>query len=340
MSGKSMSCNKVRSAWKLLLLIIVASLLMSGCTSAPQNKVYRVGIMTSNTAFAAITDGFKARMTELGYIEGQNINYIVQTANADAEDRQRQAKKLADDKVDLIFVSGSPDSLAAQAATQGTNVPVVFAYGQLEGTSLVKNVREPGGNLTGVRYPGPEMISRRLEVLLKMVPQIKRLWIGYNKNGPNTPTTLAAVRPAASALGITLIEVPATKMEDLKTDLEARSQLADLGFDAILTMPDEFNTSAANFEVLVKFATDHHLPLAGGLDSQAKQGALFINGTDFKNVGALAAPLADKVLKGTSVGTIPVVTPEQTLVINYKVAQELGLTVPEGLLKQATEIIR
>jgi putative ABC transport system substrate-binding protein len=70
------------------------------------------------------------------------------------------------------------------------------------------------------------------------------------------------------------------------------------------------------------------------------QGALFVNGTNFTNVGELAASLADKILKGTPAGTIPVLSPEQELTINYKVAQGLGLTVPEGLLKQAKEIVR
>ena len=53
-----------------------------------------------------------------------------------------------------------------------------------------------------------------------------------------------------------------------------------------------------------------------------------------------ATPLADKIFKGTPPSTIPVVTPNQDLYINYKVAQELGLTIPEGLLSQATQIIR
>ncbi len=338
MNDKHAFKSRIRKVQLILAGAIVLGLLLGGCAQKP--KVYQVGLMSSNTAFAAMTDGFKAKMTELGYVEGQNINYIVETAQATPDDRLRAAKKLADEKVDLIFVSGSPDALAAQSGIQGTNVPVVFVYGQTEGTNLVKSVREPGGNMTGVRYPGPEMISRRLEVLLKIAPQVKRVWIGYNKNGPNTASTLEALRPAASALGITLVEAPATKMEEITADLETRAQAADLGLDAILTMPDEFNTTAANFATLIKFAAAHHLPVAGGLDSQAQQGAVFINGTDFKNVGALAAPLADKVLKGTAVGTIPVVTPEQTLIINYKVAQALGLTVPQGLLLQADKVIR
>jgi putative ABC transport system substrate-binding protein len=340
-----MSSKKVtRTVWGVFTWVMIAILLLSGCAGIqPQKpKVYHVGMLSTNTAFTAIENGFKAKMTALGYIENQNLIYNIQTAKPSItlEDRIALAKKLVEDKVDLIYVSGSPDAVAAKAATEGTNIPVVFAYGQLEGTTLVKSVSQPGGNLTGVRYPGPEMITRRLKILLQIAPQAKRIWVGYDKNGPNDAPALDALRPAAESLGVTLVEVPATKMDDLAADLAKRAQATDLGIDAILTMPDTLSTGADNFAITNKFAKEHNIPVAGGIGFQAKAGALFINTTDMANVGALAASIADKVLKGTPPGTIPVVTPEQNLTINYKVAQQLGLTVPEGLLNLANEIIR
>ena len=330
--------NNLQKAWGLITCLIMISLVVSGC-SAPKPKVYHVGILAS-TSFAPINDGFKAKMTELGYMENKNITYTVMNTGSDLTQIQAQAKELVDQKVDLIFTSGTPNALAAKTSTQGTNIPVVFAYGQLEGTNLVQSVSNPGGNLTGVRYPGPEMIVKRLDVLLKIAPNVKRVWIGYDKNGANTATALEALRPEASPLGVTLIEVPITKQDELGADLAMRANSTDIGMDAILTMPDAFNTSTDGFAVLNKFAADHRIPLAGGIAYMAQQGALFINSTDLTNVGALAAPLADKILKGTQAGTIPAVTPEQTLIINYKEAQGLGLTVPAGLLSQATQIIR
>jgi putative ABC transport system substrate-binding protein len=71
-----------------------------------------------------------------------------------------------------------------------------------------------------------------------------------------------------------------------------------------------------------------------------QQGALFIFAPAVIDGGKLAALQADKVFKGTPAGTLPVLTPESALVINYDVAQQLGITVPEGLLKQAAQILR
>ena len=56
--------------------------------------------------------------------------------------------------------------------------------------------------------------------------------------------------------------------------------------------------------------------------------------------GREGAVLADKILKGAKAGTIPVTSSEIYLQINYKMLQQLGVSVSEGLLSQADEIIR
>jgi putative ABC transport system substrate-binding protein len=326
--------------WTMFVYFIVITALISGC-GAQKPKVYHVGLISYGDAFTAVGDGVKEKMTELGYIEDQNIVYETRIASATADDAEelRLAKELVDAKVDVIVAYPSPSVVAAIKATNGTNIPVVFVYYPIEGNALIKSVREPGGNLTGVRYPGPELMTRRIQLLHTIAPQVKRVWIGYNTAGPNTAVALDALRPAATEAGITLVEVPVTKMEELAADLAARDASDDIGMDAIFTMPDSFNTSTAGFSVLNKFATEHNLPLVGSLATMVDS-ALFVNNIDNKTLGELAVPLIDKVLKGIQAGTIPVVTPNQTLTINYKVAQRLGLTVPDSLLKQAEKIIR
>ena len=325
----------------MFILLVVVCIFLSGCgEKAQEEKVYRVGIVFDAEAFTSIADGFKAKMTELGYVEGKNIVYDLQFTNMDPAEAQRLVKKLVKDKVDLIFTFPTPATVAAHAATQGTAIPVVFAYATTEGFPLVKSVREPGGNITGVRYPGHEMMCKRLEVLLEIAPQVKRVWIGYDIHNPNTALALETLRQAASSMHVTLVEVPATTLEELKTDLAARAASNDLGLDAIILMPDGFNHSPDGLKVLSTFAAEHKVPLGGSFLYTVEAGAVFGNANDLFKVGELTAPLADKILKGTPAGTIPVVTPEQDLWINYKVSQELGLTVPEGLLSMAEEIIR
>jgi putative ABC transport system substrate-binding protein len=339
MKANFKSQNKIGFWQAILVLVVVMGLLVSGC-GAPKPKVYRVGILSGVDAFASMADGFKAKMTELGYVEGKNIVYDLQKVNADPAGEQQALRKFVADKVDLIFVFPTEPAVAAKAATQGTDIPVVFAFANLEGVDLVKDVREPGGNITGVRYPGPDLAVKRFEFLRELMPNLKRLWITYDANYPATKSALEALRLAASSEGVTLVEVPITSVADIQADLQARAKLADIGMDAILIMPELLSQSPDGWAAISKFASEHKVPIAGSAGFEADTGAVFSYIPDNVETGKLAAPLADKILRGTPAGTIPVVTPESHLRINYALAQELGLAVPEGLLSQAAEIIR
>ncbi|HXV98025.1 MAG TPA: ABC transporter substrate-binding protein, partial [Anaerolineae bacterium] len=315
---------KKRYGFILLLSLLAGVLILSGCNAQASPKVYKVGVLSGLDFFADTLDGFKAKMTELGYVEGQNIIYDVQKTNFDPAKEQEILKKFVADKVDLIFVFPTEASLAAKAATEGTNIPVVFAHAFVEGNTLVESVRQPGGNITGVRFPGPDIAVKRLEILHQLAPQAKRIWVPYQQGYPSVPPLLEVLRPAAVSLGVTLLEVPATSAADIQADLQARAKSADIGLDAILTIPEPLNVNPDAFAVISKFAVEQKVPYAGPLISAEGYGIVFANLSDNVEVGELAASQADKIFKGIPAGTIPVVSPEAHLQLNYKVAQELG----------------
>jgi len=279
-------------------------------------------------------------MTELGYVEGKNIVYDVQKTNFDMAAYKSILKKFVADKVDLIFVFPTEATQEAKAATQGTNIPVVFAFAQVEGMNLINSVREPGGNITGVRYPGPDIAVKRFEVMHELVPQAKRMLIPYQKGYPIVASQLDLVRPAAAAAGVTVIEAPADNAAELDTILQARAKSADGSVDAILLIAEPLVLTPDTFTVIGKFAAEHKIPIGGALMSAGGYDSVF--GVNVQNVavGKQAAPLLDKIFKGTSAGTIPVVSAENYFQFNYAVAQALGLKVSEGLLGQANEVIR
>jgi len=338
MLGHNNSQNRTRRGWTILVWVVVISLLLSGCGKTP--KVYRVGVLSGLDFVADITDGLKAKMTELGYVEGKNIVYDVQKTNFDMAAYKSILQKFVADKVDVIFVFPTEASQEAKTATQGTNIPVVFAFAQVEGMGLINSVREPGGNITGVRYPGPDIAVKRFEVMRELVPQAKRMLIPYQKGYPIVASQLDVLRPAAVAAGVTLVEAPADNAAELETILQARAKSADVGVDAILVLAEPLAVTPDAFAVIGKFASEHKLPIGGALMSAGGYASVFGVNVQDVAVGKQAAPLLDKIFKGTPAGTIPVVSAENYFQINYKAAQALGLTVPEGLLGQANEIIR
>jgi putative ABC transport system substrate-binding protein len=333
--------KQIKSMQQILILTLLAAVcvFLSSC-SEKKPKVYQVGILCGLDYIATIPDSFKSKMTELGYVEGKSIVYDIQRTNFEPAKEEQILKKFVEDKVDLIFTFPTEVSMAAKAATQGTNIPVLFTFANIEDTGLVESVRQPGGHITGVRYPGPDLAIKRFEIMRELVPQAKRMWIPYQRGYPIVASQLEVLRPAAAAAGVTLEEAPADNAKELQTILDARAKSADIGMDAILFLAEPLAVTSDAFAVMGKFAAEHKLPIGGALMSVGDYGSVFGVNVDIVTIGKQAAVLADKVLRGTPAGTIPVVSAESYFEMNYKVAQELGLSASEGLLSRADKIIR
>ena len=331
--------GKSRKVWVLLTWLVAVALLLSGCGQA-KSKVYHVGILSGLGFIADATDGFKEGMAELGYVEGENIVYDVQATDFDMTAYHNILQKFVDNKVDLIVTFPTEATMEAKTVTQGTAIPVVFTYALIEGMGIVDSVREPGGNITGVRYPGPDFAVRRFEVLRELVPDAKRIWLPYQRGYPIVPPQLEALRPVAQAAGVTLIEFPADNAAELQAELQARAASDDIGIDAIMFLVEPLAVTPDNYAVIAQFAYEHKIPFGGAYIPAGDLTDLFgVDVISFQS-GKDVAPLADKVLKGTPAGTIPVASADPFLNINYQVAQQFGLTVPEGLLKLADAVHR
>jgi putative ABC transport system substrate-binding protein len=321
------------------IMLFVVCVLLCGCRGKKQ-KVYRVGIISGLEVFSSTTDGYIAGLAELGYKEGENIVYDAHEVYTGEASIQKVLDKFVADKVDLIFTFPTEPAMLAKAVTRGTNIPVVFAMGTIEGNDLVESVRQPGGNITGIRYSGPDLFVKYLEFLLELSPNAKRVWLTYDPDYPAIPSTLGALRPAASSVGVTLVELPVKSPAEIAADLKMRDQLSDVGIDGILMVPG-ISHAPDSWAAISAFSAKHKLPIAGGLPIAVEKGeTVFTYMPDNIEVGKLAATQTNKILKGTSAGTIPVVTPEPRLRLNYKLAQELGLNISKGLLNRADEIIR
>jgi putative ABC transport system substrate-binding protein len=293
-------------------------------------------------AFAPAVDGFKSKMATLGYVEGKDIFYDVQSTEVDIDAYKSISQKFVDDKVDLILSFPTEAAMEAKAATQGTNIPVVFIFAltDVEGSNLIKSTREPGGNITGVRYPNSEIASKRFEILLQLDPKAKRVFVPYLKDYPSVPRQLEVIRPQAADKGIELIEFATADPEELQTELESFVTADGIGIDAILMLAEPLVNNPKFYSLLGKFSYDHQIPIGGGpMNVEGKYGSIFGLRPDPRAAGEQAALLVDRIFKGTPAGTIPVVTPENSLQINIKAAQQLGVTAPESLLRQANEIL-
>jgi putative tryptophan/tyrosine transport system substrate-binding protein len=330
----------------LILAAVGASALIFRGKSAPSKqpapKVYKVGILNGFDYVGDSVDGFKAGMAELGYIEGKNITYDVQKANPVLEEYRAALQKFVGEKVDLIYTFPTEASLEGKKIALTTGIPLVFSHANFEGMNLINSIKEPGNNLTGVRYPGPDVALKRLEILLKILPNTKTILIPYDKNYPNVPPQTSILHEWAPKLGVNIIEMPVENTQDLQNQLDA---LAKTGkkIDAIMTLSEVVSAVPAYADIWGKFADDNKIPVGGALllkkDGYKYETIFGVDAQGFPG-GKQAATLADKVLRGAPAGTIPVESAEMFFKLNYKKATEMGITLSEGLLDTANEIVR
>lgn len=323
----------------ILLLILVVGLLTSGC-QAQAPKTYRVGILTGLSFLADINDGFKAGMAELGYVEGENITYDVQTTEFDISAYQSILQKFVEDDVDLILVYPTEASIEAKNIIEGTDIPVLFTFALVEGQGLIDSIQEPGGNITGVRYPGPDIALRRFEVLHELVPDATRILIPYQKGYPIVQPQLDILTASPETEGITFVEAPVNNGAELAAFLQEQVESGEANIDAILLLAEPIAVDPGGIEAITNFASQYGIPFGGNYAASDGYRALFGVNVNLTESGKLAAPLAEKIFQGIDPGTIPVVSAEPYLEIDYKMAQQLGIEVPEGLLVLADEVYR
>ena len=319
---------------RILLFVISLLVCSMGVVEASAQKVYRVGALLAEEQFVPAVEGFKKKMTELGYVEGKNIEYHVYNAQLDREKLQQFAQKLVQDKPDLIVTSSTTATLPLVKLTQRSDLSVVFlsSGNPLE---LVKSYASSGNNLTGISAATLELTAKRLELLKELVPKVKRVVSLNNPKGPNYRDYLAAVQQAAKNSGLTVREAKGANREQLKKALGSVTRKVA---DAIMLQPDVI--MSGNIDIIVEHATREKLPLIPTLISNLRRGGLATYAPDYLGLGEQGAMLAHKIFRGARPSDLPIEQPlKLNLVINLKTAREIGLKISKDILLRADEVI-
>ena len=147
-------CKKI-VIW-LLVTFFVANVSVAQAQQA--GKIPRIGWLTgaSLSAQSARIEAFRQGLRELGYVEGKNIVIEWRSAEANLDRLPSLAAELVRLKVDIILTGGSAPTRAAKEAT--TTIPIVMTNeGDPVGTGFVASLARPGGNITGLSTPAPQL---------------------------------------------------------------------------------------------------------------------------------------------------------------------------------------
>lgn len=315
------------------VLLLACALLTAACGDGAADAEITVGLVTNNPNGLRNVAGFVEGMAEVGYIEGQNVTYLYAGEPVRGDDLDKALSEMVEADVDLIFTAGTPTGVAAYEATQASQIPVVFGViADPIRAGVMTDLNSPGGNMSGVKLDADQ--SRRLELLIQVAPSVDEVLVPFNPDDAAASSAVDQIHAIAADLGVDLV------LREARDPAAVGQVLASLpqSTDAIFLVPD--STVNAHLAAIVELAADRGIPTSGPSIAQVEGGALMTYGFVHHDAGAQAAHIADQVLRGADPGTLPVENTESFLAINLATAADLGLEIPEVVLRQADILLR
>jgi putative ABC transport system substrate-binding protein len=317
-------------------IVLLGGVITLPCVAAAQRKATPVigflGIGSPGPVRAPYLAAFRQGLSETGYVEGQNLAIEYHWAEGSPDRLPALAADLVGGKVDVIVTQGgSLPALAAKTAT--STIPIVFTGGDPVEQGVVASFARPGGNLKGFTFFFVELVPKRLELLLKLVPQARVIALLLNPRSPNS--WLGEVQQAALTKGVQLPILKATTESEIDA---AFASLVELHAGALLIGPDPFFNDRR--EQLVALASRHAIAASYEWRESVVAGGLITYGPSLTAAYRQVGIYAGRILKGEKPADLPVQQPTKfELVINLKTAKALGLTIPPPMLDLADEVI-
>lgn len=289
-----------------------------------------VGILQlmSHPALDQIHKGIIAGLKEEGYTKGKNVKIDFQNAEADQSNLKSMSERFVNEKADAMVGIATPSAQAL--ANASSKIPVIMgAITDPVSAKLVKSVKKPGGNITGVSDQAP--IDAQLKLIRQMMPKAKTLGIISTSSDDSSQTQVKMVSDRVAKYGFTLKKYSISSTNDLN---QVASEMVTK-VDAIFVPTD--NTIASAMPTLASVADAKKIPIFPTVDTMVKDGGLATIGLDQYQLGVETGKMVGKVLDGKDkTATTPVkFMTKGNLVLNEKVAAKLGIKIPANLKAQA-----
>ena len=314
--------------------------LLAGCGLVPPQaqpaKVRRIGVLGDSPA-GSRWDAFRDGLRDLGYVDGQTLAIEYRWAQGDYSRLPALVDDLVGLGVECIVGGGITESTAAKQGT-GT-IPVVAVLANLDAveSGLVANIARPEANVTGLAgVSGLRLYTKFPEILKETIPDLDRLAVLAHAQMSSGEVLLDGIREAAGRLSVQLEIV---KVQDTTGIEAAFAAFGAAGARALaISNVSAFNTERARIATL---ALAHRLPAITSDAEFPQAGGLMAYSVNRNAQFRRAAHYVDRILKGVKTIDLPMERPTTfDFVLNLGTARALGLSIPQAVLQQVTEIIQ
>jgi putative tryptophan/tyrosine transport system substrate-binding protein len=317
----------------LLLALAAASLTSPAVwakSPAPSNRVMRLGILGDYPS--TTEEEFRQAMSPRGWEVGRNLIVELRFAMGKAN-LQVLAQELVDARVDVIFADGDRPAVAAFNSTR--SIPIVMHATDPVAAGMAKSLASPGGNVTGMVYGAQDYAGKQLDLLRAIQPGLKRMGAVFVPGNVALEVVLANWEVAAAKIGVTMVRLPRPRTvadidETLAAALRDRVQAIDFSFN--LALP------GAGWQQVTAWAIRNKVLTTAAAYHRGEAAVTF--GANGPRFASQLLDQLDRVLRGAKPADVPIQQPMVfDTVINRRIIQAMGLTVPRSVLLQATEVI-
>jgi putative ABC transport system substrate-binding protein len=303
-----------------------------------QQSMRRIGVLMNRAVGSpegqAYFAAFAKSLQESGWSDGGNMHIDVRWGANDPDLDRKYAAELVGLAPEVVVAAGTEGVAAMQRATR--TVPIVFAtVSDPVGAGFVDNLSRPGGNTTGFMLFEYGMSGKWLELLKQIMPGVTRAAVVRDGANPAGIAQFGAIRASSSSLGIDVSPIGVRDTAEIERRVAA---LARSGNGGLIVAPSA--SESEHRDLIVALAARYKLPAVYAFRSAVVAGGLIAYGPDLPDQFRHAASYVDRILKGEKPADLPVQAPTKfALIINLKTAKALGLTIPQGLLAGADEVI-
>lgn len=290
-----------------------------------------VTAIVEHPALDAARDGVKDALAEAGFVDGDTIDFVYQSAQGAPATAAQIARQFVGDGVDIIVPISTPSAQAVLAAT--TDIPIVFtAVTDPVSAELVGSLEKPGGNITGLSDMSP--MADHVALIQEITPDVKTIGVLFNPGEANSVSLVNRLKEVSDAAGIAVVEAPVTKSAEVQA--AARGLIGKV--DAMYVPTD--NTVVSALEAAIGVAEENGVPFYAGDTDSVNRGALASIGFNYYDVGVETGKVVARVLNGEKPGDIDVTFASGSdLFVNKAAAEKMGVTIPDAVIERANTIV-
>jgi len=315
-------------------VLLAASFLLSNCGSSKTPKIAILQDKPQEWA-DALKLGFTEGLIEQGVDVGNSVVLVPRSATGDPQALSTIADSFVQGDYVLIYSLGTQSTQEIFNKTK--TKPILFGAvtDPVKAGFFKEDLKQPLANITGTQdlWPYPA----QFDLIKSLLPNIKRIGIVYNSSEINSQVSVGYIKTECQRRSIQLEQRTATAESEIQAAVAA---LLNQNIDLFFIPAD--NTAQTSSPTIIALCQQKKIPVFTGISGIVESGALATVGTNYYELGKVnARQAAEVLLHGKQARDLPVAIAEKgDTYINLKVAQSLGITVPDDILKKAFKVYK